>query len=184
MWSLALGLLAQSAVFVGWRFAGQARAGAGSILFGGRARRRREPRPFGGPARIVARAAWIRAIRAPLPCLRPWRGRGLGPVSGMGMAEPMWATDRLAIWGLKGKLAFLAPALKQRLFLDPALAWSHPEYPLLVPLSLAALAGLGARGTTRPSPCSGRPASSRRCWRSPGFWVAASRARQGSGPRR
>ncbi len=57
-------------------------------------------------------------------------------------AEPMWATDYLAIWGLKGKTIFETGGLPSRLFRDPALFWAHREYPLLVPLSLAALAGI------------------------------------------
>ena len=56
------------------------------------------------------------------------------------LSEPMWSTDFLAIWGLKGKVAFLTGSLPGHLFHDPALAWAHREYPLLVPLSLAALA--------------------------------------------
>ena len=140
-WSLALGLLAQSAVFAAWRLAGGG-AGAGRILFGDalvvaaslvlrrpwadRSARRRNPEDLRAAVvvlAVVAATAWaLFLVQA--------------------VAEPMWATDHLAIWGLKGRLAFLAPALRQRLFLDPALAWSHPEYPLLVPLSLAAFAGL------------------------------------------
>jgi hypothetical protein len=56
------------------------------------------------------------------------------------VSAPMWATDYLAIWGLKGKVAFLTGSLPGRLFQDPALYWAHREYPLLVPLSLASLA--------------------------------------------
>ena len=139
-WSIALGLLAQSAIFVGLRFAG-GKVGAGSILFADAlvvvaslaVRRPRPDRPARvvdpGDSRAVAVLAAVAAVAWALFLVQA-------------IAEPMWATDHLAIWGLKGKLAFLAPALRQRLFLDPALAWSHPEYPLLVPLSLAAFAGL------------------------------------------
>ena len=139
-WSFALGLLAQSAIFVAWRFAGGG-AGAARILI--------------ADALVVAASLALRRPRAD----RSPRGRSpyvprvvvaLAIVAAsawalflvQAVAEPMWATDHLAIWGLKGRLAFLAPALRQRLFQDPALAWSHPEYPLLVPLSLAALAEL------------------------------------------
>ncbi len=55
------------------------------------------------------------------------------------LAEPMWATDYLAIWGLKGKTIYLTASLPSRLFHDPALFWSQPEYPLLLPLAFAAL---------------------------------------------
>ena len=116
-------------------------AGAGRILFADalvagaslavRRPRVDRPRPSASGRFARRRRACGRGGRRPGPCF-----------SVQAIAEPMWATDHLAIWGLKGRLAFLAPALKQRLFLDPALAWSHPEYPLLVPLSLAAFAGL------------------------------------------
>jgi|GEM_PF-1110513 len=59
------------------------------------------------------------------------------------LSEPMWSTDFLAIWGFKGKVAYLTGTLPGRLFHDPALAWAHREYPLLVPLSLATLAFIG-----------------------------------------
>ena len=60
----------------------------------------------------------------------------------LAMAEPMWATDYLAIWGLKGKTIYEVQALSSRLFRDSALYWAHREYPLLVPLTLASLAGM------------------------------------------
>jgi len=56
------------------------------------------------------------------------------------VAEPMWSTDYLAIWGLKGKTIVTTGHVPRRLFDDPALYWAHREYPLLVPLSLATLA--------------------------------------------
>jgi hypothetical protein len=56
------------------------------------------------------------------------------------VAEPMWSTDFLAIWGLKGKTIATTGHVPRRLFEDPALYWAHREYPLLVPLSLATLA--------------------------------------------
>jgi hypothetical protein len=52
-------------------------------------------------------------------------------------AEPLWSTDFLAIWGLKGKTIYSTGGVPGRLFRDPALAWSHPEYPLLVPFLMA-----------------------------------------------
>ena len=57
-------------------------------------------------------------------------------------AEPMWSTDYLAIWGLKGRTIYETGSVPARLFHDPALYWAHREYPLLVPLALAALATL------------------------------------------
>jgi hypothetical protein len=56
------------------------------------------------------------------------------------LSEPMWSTDYLAIWGLKAKTIAATGHVPARLFSDPALYWAHKEYPLLVPLSLAALA--------------------------------------------
>jgi hypothetical protein len=56
--------------------------------------------------------------------------------------EPMWANDYLAIWGLKAKTISLSSAIPPRLFHDAATAWSHPEYPLLLPLFLASLSAL------------------------------------------
>jgi hypothetical protein len=58
------------------------------------------------------------------------------------ISEPMWATDYLAMWGLKGKTIFETGFIPRRLFQDPALAWGRPDHPLLVPLSLATLASL------------------------------------------
>ncbi len=56
------------------------------------------------------------------------------------LANSMWATDFLAFWGYKGKVVFLTSEIPRRLFQDPALYFAHKEYPLLVPLSLTALA--------------------------------------------
>ena len=58
------------------------------------------------------------------------------------LSEPMWATDYLAMWGLKGKTIFETGLVPRRLFQDPALSWGRPDHPLFVPLSLAALASL------------------------------------------
>ena len=64
---------------------------------------------------------------------------------GEAVADSMWATDFLAFWGYKGKIVFLTSELPRRLFEDPALYFAHREYPLLVPLSLAALASFVGR---------------------------------------
>jgi len=58
--------------------------------------------------------------------------------SAIALSEPMWANDFLAIWGFKGKTIFLTGSIPGRLFHDPMTAWSHPEYPLLLPGVLAA----------------------------------------------
>jgi hypothetical protein len=56
------------------------------------------------------------------------------------VADAMWTTDFVAFWGYKGKIIFLSSEIPRRLFQDPALYFAHREYPLLVPLSLSALA--------------------------------------------
>jgi hypothetical protein len=56
------------------------------------------------------------------------------------VSTPMSATDFLAIWGLKGRMIFATASIPARLFHDPAVAWAHPEYPLLLPVTFAALA--------------------------------------------
>ncbi len=138
-WSLAVGLLAQCAILLGC-FAVGIGAGVGKILLADGLlvaasltvhRPRSNPSPRrGGPGgdrvavvtlAVVAAAAW-----------------GLFLVEAL--SEPMWATDYLAIWGLKGKFVFLSSGLPQRFFTDPALFWANRDYPLLVPLSLAAFA--------------------------------------------
>jgi hypothetical protein len=61
------------------------------------------------------------------------------------LTEPMWSNDFLAIWGLKGKMIFAAGAVPRRLFTDPSLGFSHPEYPLGLPFLFAALSFLLGR---------------------------------------
>jgi hypothetical protein len=61
------------------------------------------------------------------------------------LAEPMWSNDFLAIWGLKGKTIFGAAGIPRRLFADPSLGFSHPEYPLGLPLLYASVSFLLGR---------------------------------------
>ena len=61
------------------------------------------------------------------------------------IADGMWATDFLAIWGYKGKVIFLTSTIPAGLFEDPALAFTNPSYPLLVPLTLAGLAAFSGQ---------------------------------------
>jgi hypothetical protein len=61
------------------------------------------------------------------------------------LTEPMWSNDFLAIWGLKGKTIFAAGGVPRRLFEDPSLGYSHPEYPLGLPFLYAALSFLLGR---------------------------------------
>jgi hypothetical protein len=56
------------------------------------------------------------------------------------LADGMWATDFLANWGYKGKIVFLSSEVPSRLFEDPALYYTNRSYPLVVPLTFAALA--------------------------------------------
>lgn len=136
-WSFATGLFAQALLFVisvsiapGRRplsvLALDVLIVGGSFLL----RRPQRPPPLRVRARtgaallgLVAGAAWLTFL-----------------VEALG--EPMWSTDYLAMWGLKGKTVFELCYVPIRLFQDPALSWAHREYPLLVPLSLATLASL------------------------------------------
>lgn len=56
------------------------------------------------------------------------------------LSQPLSTPDYLAVWGLKAKTIFFSGGIPRRLFDDPLIAWSHPEYPLLVPVSLVSLA--------------------------------------------
>jgi hypothetical protein len=61
------------------------------------------------------------------------------------LAEPLWSNDYLAIWGLKGKTIYLSAGIPPRLFTDSSLGFSHPEYPLGLPLVYAAVSFLLGR---------------------------------------
>jgi hypothetical protein len=61
------------------------------------------------------------------------------------LTEPMWANDYVAIWGLKGKTIYAAGAIPQRIFEDPSLGFSHPEYPLGLPFLYAGVSFLAGR---------------------------------------
>ena len=61
------------------------------------------------------------------------------------LTEPMWANDYLAIWGFKGKTFFAEREIPDRLFRWLSLAFSHPEYPLGLPLLYAGVAFLLGR---------------------------------------
>ncbi len=47
-----------------------------------------------------------------------------------------WEWDYLGIWGLKGKTFFLARSVDWTFLSDPVMHVTHPDYPLLVPLSM------------------------------------------------
>lgn len=57
------------------------------------------------------------------------------------LTEPMWSNDFIAIWGLKGKTIFGSGALPAL----PQPEFSHPEYPLGLPLLYAGVAFLTGR---------------------------------------
>jgi hypothetical protein len=82
------------------------------------------------------------------------RGRGIltaAVVAGIALyslralTEPMWSNDFLAIWGLKGKVMYLARTFPSRLLPESLYGFSHPEYPLGLPLCFAGLASLLGR---------------------------------------
>jgi hypothetical protein len=98
-----------------------------ALLLGRNIRRQPRSLPATGGSRALVAAGLVLAFT----------GIALFTVSAL--AEPMWATDFLAIWGLKGKTIFFASGVPDRLFRDPELGWSHPEYPLLLPLIFASL---------------------------------------------
>jgi hypothetical protein len=58
------------------------------------------------------------------------------------LTEPMWSNDFLAIWGFKGKTIFLSGSLPSRLHDWAPIRFSHPEYPLGLPLLYAGISFL------------------------------------------
>ena len=83
-------------------------------------------------------AAWLLAARA-------LAAAGVLLYVFRAVTEPMWANDFLAIWGLKGRTLFAAGRLPAWLA-DPSIAgFSHPEYPLGLPLLYAGSAALLGR---------------------------------------
>ncbi len=61
------------------------------------------------------------------------------------LTEPMWANDYLAIWGFKGKTFFAEREIPDRLFRWLSLSFSHPEYPIGLPLLYAGISFLLGR---------------------------------------
>ena len=61
------------------------------------------------------------------------------------LTEPMWANDYIAIWGLKGKTIFGAGGYPEDFYRSSRLEYSHPEYPLGVPLLYAGVSFLTGR---------------------------------------
>lgn len=61
------------------------------------------------------------------------------------LTEPMWANDYIAIWGLKGKTIFGAGGYPEDFYRSSRLEYSHPEYPLGLPLLYAGVSFLTGR---------------------------------------
>ena len=142
-WSVALGatiLAAATAAALAWG----ARPGWlgfawASVIVGLLAWRLRLPResvdlPIGGK-----RWGWITAAFALLLVI------GIVLYLLRALTEPMWSNDYLAIWGLKAKIIFFTRRLPQRFLPEPLYGFSHPEYPLGLPLLLAGVCSLLGR---------------------------------------
>jgi hypothetical protein len=92
------------------------------------------------------RPAGVRAVARPMHIfLALLAAFGLIVFSLRALAEPPWSNDFLAIWGLKGKVLFAGAGIPRRLFTDPSLGFSHPEYPLGLPLLYASVSFLLGR---------------------------------------
>ena len=85
--------------------------------------------PSGGERAFAVAAAAVAVLGAALYALRA-------------LTEPMWSNDFLAIWGLKGKTLYFTSRLPERFYRSPDLLFSHPEYPLGLPLLYAGVAFL------------------------------------------
>jgi hypothetical protein len=97
------------------------------------------PAPSGGLLDVPPSGVGVRTLLA--------AGVGLGLLLYLlrALTEPMWANDFVAIWGLKGKTIFASSSVPRRIFEDPALGFSHPEYPLGLPLLYAGVSFLAGR---------------------------------------
>jgi hypothetical protein len=58
------------------------------------------------------------------------------------LTEPMWSNDFLAIWGFKGKTIYLSRSIPSRFYSWAPIRFSHPEYPLGLPLLYAGISFL------------------------------------------
>ncbi len=70
---------------------------------------------------------------------------GVAAYALVSLAEPMWSTDFLALWGLKAKTIYGAGQVPDRLFSAFTLRFSLPEYPLGLPMLYAGTAFLLGR---------------------------------------
>jgi hypothetical protein len=135
-WSVAIGLLTHAAVEAAATLAGippraPAFLAVDAVVAAASLAIRRPSRRVLSPGRAADSLAILLGIAALA---------GLALFLVQAVATVPDATDYLAIWGLKGRTIALSGSIPGRLFHDPAVRWSNPEYPLLVPLSLAAMA--------------------------------------------
>ncbi len=72
-------------------------------------------------------------------------GLGVLTSAAVAMREPFALNDYAAIWGLKARALSRSLSLESLFRVDPEGAFSHPEYPPLWPLLLAAVAGVVRR---------------------------------------
>ncbi len=114
-----------------------AASAAGAWIF--RVRRADAPRP--PEAASESSAARVRLVRV----LGAFVALGVVLFLLRALTEPMWSNDYIAIWGLKAKTIHAAGTVPSRLFEDPELGFSHPEYPLGLPLLYAGVAFLTGR---------------------------------------
>jgi len=139
-WSIALGLLtlaaASTALMAAHTIPGPKKlAAAAAVVLGIAAIERKRVRPAFRRPRLTPLAVLLGAA-------------ALAAAAAFAVAAVrtgLSGTDALAIWMLKARTIYEQARIPGRLFSDPALAFSHPEYPLLVPLTLGAVA-LAARG--------------------------------------
>lgn len=85
----------------------------------------------------VRRHEWALAVLVALPCA--W-------LAADALRVPLHNIDAIAIWGLKAKVLAHETVRSSAYFHDPALSYSHQDYPLLVPFLTATTYGL--RGAT------------------------------------
>lgn len=142
-WGFALGLasvaasesilLAAGASPRGWAIY----AGLLSVALAGRfVFRLRSPKAMLGPAGVAT---------APGALLLGVAAAGVALYALRALAEPMWANDFLAIWGLKAKAIFLSGGVPPWLQDSRVAGFSHPEYPLGLPLLFAGLSTAAGR---------------------------------------
>lgn len=115
---------------------------------------------FAALAAVAAAAARLLRVRTAAEAVEPMPGQAHARLEALlgglvlagvllyllrAMTEPMWSNDYVAIWGFKGKTIHGANGVPRRLFEDPGLGFSHPEYPLGLPFLYAGVAFLSGR---------------------------------------